>query len=345
MRMKQQFYALISTVTIVAILLAFFSCENSDYDFKNPSEAITACRQKLSILRKTDVMSIKDISDEISDWLILRDSAYNIIFLDSLDSDIQLNETFLVLTDSIHDEIKRLVFSETRSMTDLVFLRIHTTKNKTERQSSEDYKIARDFYDRLNDEIYPDMNSTLLNYKKLLNSKPFKNEAEMQSFIKEEDRCFRSLMNVLADISQDRLDEISAGTARYFDNLTLAVAKDLGNERNRSIATFLTMRLNRRIIQNAMACASDIRNNVSLTENRALTYRWMVIQPFFSMDDYALALLNDHETDCLEDLANEIPDLLIMLDKHLSPDSQQDVDELTKTMVEYFFETYVDFLL
>lgn len=343
--MKQQIYTLISSVTITAMMTVLLSCENQTYDFECSDDAIASCRKKLANLRKVDTLPTKVLSDEISDWLVLQDSTYSIIFRDSLNEDQHLAETLMTISDSIHDEMKRLVFSQSRTMADFVYLKIHTIQDKEKTQKSVGYKTAREFYENLNEDVFPDKRITLINYRRLLKSKPFKNETEMYSFVKEEDKCFRSFLRFLSEISQEELNEISAGTARYFDALTEAVSKDLDNDRNRNIAIFLTIRLNRRIIQNALACASDIRNKVKLTEGRALDYRWMIIQPFFSMDNYAMELLDENETYSLEELAKEAPELLLQLDKSLDPDNQQNVNDLTKTMVDYFLNTYVEFTL
>ena len=102
---------------------------------------------------------------------------------------------------------------------------------------------------------------TISAYYILLKSvKSFKQERQLLSFITEEDKCFRSLMNYLSKVSNSDLQNLTNATTAIFDDLYSSVGNKSDDVNDRTML-YLTMRFNRRIIQNAMACRNDIINN------------------------------------------------------------------------------------
>lgn len=106
------------------------------------------------------------------------------------------------------------------------------------------------------------------------------------------------------------------------------------------------MRVNRRIIQNAKACYKDIQSGYNLTETQKNDYRWMVIQPFFSIDNYAMALITDSQEKDLYMLAKKLPDILARLDGFESGRKNSEEEKtLTKILVESFIKSWVKFTI
>ncbi|MBQ5493964.1 MAG: hypothetical protein IIT76_02025, partial [Prevotella sp.] len=82
------------------------------------------------------------------------------------------------------------------------------------------------------------------------------------------------------------------------------------------ITAFMTMRYNRRILQNADACRIHLMNGVKLSEAAAQNYRWMLLQPFFSIDDMSMAALSSGQQQLLHDIAQDMPELFAKLDNY-----------------------------
>lgn len=167
--------------------------------------------------------------------------------------------------------------------------------------------------------------------------KTFKQERQLLDFIKEEDKCFRSLMNYLSKIPNGDLQNLTNATTAIFDNIYSSVGKKEDDVNDRTML-YLTMRFNRRIIQNAMACRKDILNNQRLDRDQRANYKWMLIQPFMAIDDYSTAVLTEKQRETLLQLTDELPALLGKLDVQKNENEQI---KLTNVLANYFLKSYL----
>ena len=336
-------YSCMFSFMLIITLLA--SCKGKpNYSFATSTDAVSACKEKLCSLRNVKDADMKEVAEIICDWSELQDSAYNVLLNDTIEeSNAKLTEQYFVISDSIREEITRIALEKNRSMEDMLYLKIHTAADKEKTQSSELYKSATAFYESLdNNKTFSNSSLTLQKYNELLASKPFSGEKDMLEFISKEDQCFRSLLIYLNNIEQKDLQSITQQTATYFDTLTQNVAKNPGNEQAERIRMYLMMRFNRRIIQNAIVCKEYINKNTRLTEVQNANYRWMVIQPFFSINNYAMALITPKQEKQMTELAKVLPDLLCTLDG--ADPNEATADEKTKLsaiLVEYFLKSYL----
>lgn len=338
-------------IGIVALATALVGCSNktSSFDFKTPQEAVDACRHHLyniQCLDKADMDKLKEIT---ATWVELQDSVHSLIMRDStLQPHSGVVMTYYGVADSIRREINRLALSEKRSIADVFALKVATASGRKQQQTSETYKVAKQFYEILDEEApYPNLPSTMSAYDHLLShADPFRQEGELYEFIKAEDKCFRSLLLHLREVPQEQLKSITDKTALLFDRLYHNTAADLDNEVNERVMLYLTMRFNRRIIQNAETCRADIKANQPLTEQQSANYRWMIIQPYLTIDNYATAVLTDKQVASLTKIANELPELLAYVDgKDYAHAPKEETDKLTDVLSEYFLKSYLTSIL
>lgn len=247
---------------------------------------------------------------------------------------------YFVVSDSIRGELKRLAFANPRSLRDVMYLKLNTATARKKIEKSDVYKEALDFYDKLDkQDTYPNLTKTLIVYSALLhNAKPFKHESELLGFISEEDRCFRSLMKFLSQVSNEQLQQLTDATASIFDGLYSSVGRKVDDVNDRTML-YLTMRFNRRIVQNALACKQDVENGKKLSYLQRANYRWMLIQPFMAIDDYSTAALTSKQKEELLDMSNELPMLLNKLE--LEKQTKEEEDKFTKVLSEYFLKSYL----
>ena len=99
-----------------------------------------------------------------------------------------------------------------------------------------------------------------------------------------------------------------------FDVLYRNSNANIENNNNERIMMYLNMRFNRRILQNAEVSRNDIKNNVKLNETQIANYRWMIIQPFLTIDNKAMATLTEQQVNTLKEMAKELPRNLAFLD-------------------------------
>ena len=271
-------------VIIIGVVLAatiFTGCNNHP-SFKNSEEAIDACKKELSDLRSQQkAVDIKKLTEITSNWLELQDSAYSVF---SKDSNVTLKSptalAFFLVSDSIRSEITRIALAEPRSMQDVMYLKVNAVRGRKKVEKSETYKEAVAFYKKL-DEIptITNVDAILPTYMKVLrSSKSFKNEEQFIKFVAAEDKCFRSLMMHLSEISTETLQALTEATGEIFDKF-YPIIGSRQNALNDRTMLYLTMRFNRRIIQNALACREDVETGKNLTRDQKANYRWMLIQP------------------------------------------------------------------
>ena len=99
------------------------------------------------------------------------------------------------------------------------------------------------------------------------------------------------------------------------------------------------MRFNRRIMQNAIACREDILNNKKLNQQQRVSYRWMLIQPYVSIDEYSTAVLTKKQREELMIISKDLPTLFTRLDNQKKTKEQE--DKLVNTLSDYFLKSYI----
>lgn len=327
-------------LTVVMFSMGFMSCENHP-SFHSAADAIEGCKKELSGLKEKKEVSIEELAKVTSAWLETQDSAYSVFSRDtSITFRSPVAVAYFVLSDSIRQELKRLAFSQPRSLRDVMYLKLNASPEREKLVKSETYKDAVDFYKKLDEQdIYPSLARTLTVYNNLLKgAKPFKQEAQLIQFIAEEDRCFRSLMTYLSLVGNESLQKLTDATSRVFDGLYSSVGKKEDDVNDRTML-YLTMRFNRRVVQNALACKTDVEEGRKLNMLQRANYRWMLIQPFMAIDDYSTAALTSQQRELLLDMSSKLPTLLSKLE--MQRQSKAEEEKFTEVLAEYFLKSYL----
>ncbi len=93
-------------------------------------------------------------------------------------------------------------------------------------------------------------------------------------------------------------------------------------------------------------CRNDINKQIRLTGQQASNYRWMLIQPFMTIDSYAMATLTDRQLQTLSEMAGELPRLLTYVDgKDYDKSPKEETDKLAGLLSEYFLKSYLKSIL
>lgn len=328
---------LAAMLTMVVLLIT--GCSSHPH-FKNSEEALKGCGKILKTLSKKKECNVKDLSSYTREWLETQDSAYAAFARDSalsIHSPIAL--TYFALSDSIRNEITRLAFSQPRTLRDVMYLRLYSSKERDKVTSSDTFKDYVKLFKQFDkNNLIPTMQMTVGQYYQLLKStKRLKNEDEIITFMRKEDFCFRSLMSFLSAVPQEQLDALTKHTNILFDNLYSVVGKH-NDAMNDNIMLLLTMRFDRRIIQNCQSCINDINGNKNLDKMQRANYRWMLIQPFMTLDSYSSAALTKEQQKVLLNIAEQLPQLLSKLDAN---DGKESPESLSKVLSDYFLKSFV----
>lgn len=70
---------------------------------------------------------------------------------------------------------------------------------------------------------------------------------------------------------------------------------------------YLTIRTNRRLLQNAATCMNDMDTGRLKSPEQAQAYLWMMMQPLMGMDGERIALLTPEQKNTLYRLADKMP--------------------------------------
>ena len=320
------------------------SCEKHPA-FKTSIEAIEACKKELDNLSSKTSVDTKELVNLTNEWIEIRDSSYSVFAKDptmTIKSD--KSYAYFMLSDSIRKKLEELAISKDRTLEDVMYLKLNTAAERNKVSNSKTYQEAVDFYENLDDiPIYTSLAKTLQEYDLLLkNTGILKKENQLLEFIKTEDRCYRSLMANLSQVTQTQLEKLTNRTARIISVLYANVGKK-NNDANDKAMLYLTMRFNRRIVQNMVACREDIANEKKLNNTQRANYRWMLIQSYMGLDSYSIAALTEKQRKTMLNITKELPVLLTKLDGGKLTKETKNI--LSKTLSQYFLKTHMSIIL
>ena len=320
------------------------SCEKHPA-FKTSIEAIEACKKELDNLSSKTSVDTKELVKLTNEWIEIRDSSYSVFAKDptmTIKSD--KSYAYFMLSDSIRKKLEELAISKDRTLEDVMYLKLNTAAERNKVSNSKTYQEAVDFYENLDDiPIYTSLAKTLQEYDLLLkNTGILKKENQLLEFIKTEDRCYRSLMANLSQVTQTQLEQLTNRTARIISVLYANVGKK-NNDANDKAMLYLTMRFNRRIVQNMVACREDIANEKKLNNTQRANYRWMLIQSYMGLDSYSIAALTEKQRKTMLNITKELPVLLTKLDGGKLTKETKNI--LSQTLSQYFLKTHMSIIL
>lgn len=320
------------------------SCEKHPA-FKTSIEAIEACKKELDNLSSKTSVDTKELVNLTNEWIEIRDSSYSVFAKDptmTIKSD--KSYAYFMLSDSIRKKLEELAISKDRTLEDVMYLKLNTAAERNKVSNSKTYQEAVDFYENLDDiPIYTSLAKTLQEYDLLLkNTGILKKENQLLEFIKTEDRCYRSLMANLSQVTQTQLEQLTNRTARIISVLYANVGKK-NNDANDKAMLYLTMRFNRRIVQNMVACREDIANEKKLNNTQRANYRWMLIQSYMGLDSYSIAALTEKQRKTMLNITKELPVLLTKLDGGKLTKETKNI--LSQTLSQYFLKTHMSIIL
>lgn len=245
-----------------------------------------------------------------------RNAIENVLFaLDNIDS------TSFSFRDSIDNAIFHLVDSNKRTLKDYLDITNETNGVQQDTLSRKLMASAHRFYNSLDSiPIFKLSNTgTVKTYERILNDaiqKGFKNKTDILTFLRKEDRVFRSFLvhlSTLGNIQLTKVQENSAAVMKQMIKLTEEESPLLTTDES---IILLTIRNNRRLLQNSIQCINDIQNNKVKGSEQETAYSWMLLQPWVSFDKLSFALMDEEQMKTCHVLAEE---------------TQKCTDKLTKT--------------
>lgn len=298
-------------VALLAITLLASCSRSAEHGFRSSEEAIKAYADFLQTVKNTESITTDRLVELTQQWYALDDSVASCITCDSMVVHAPARQE--IIHDSLRFHMGRLIDKRQWTFTDYLTIIELLNRVGTDSVSLPLVASAHRFYAGLDSVPTYGTNAarTIELYQKMLNQTlkdGFQSKADIITFLRKEDMAFRSFLEHLPAYGDIPLDDITTQTGeviRHIIDLSMKERPLFGKE---ELVILLTVRNNRRLLQNALVCLDGIQHNSRIADgNRSTAYLWMLLQPWISFDELSYALLSERQTDALRRLAKETP--------------------------------------
>lgn len=348
MKILKSYYKTPSFLTgrcIVSLaILGLISC--SDRNGKSLSEATNdpagIYREYLYNIRCQKDSSFQVLTKHILQWQTVKDSVFRYLRNDTLShSHSNQREECIRLHDSIRTEFSRLALSKTRTYQELLALKGEFSPYNNDEELHHAAGEIRPFFNSLDNlPLHKGNKEEILAAYRMLLTRTVRNgihsRNELITYITKEDAIFRAFLSHLHDFEGESMADITRGTEQCCSQIFFAAERKEITYREAML--YLTMRTNRRQIQNMQICIEDVRNKKIKTSSQAHAYIWMLIHPYTSLDGFSMTLLSDKERKQLDRMAAQTPVAFKTLSRILQLESGQ-LTELPGMLMDIFIQT------
>lgn len=328
---------------ILCLCFTIASCQKKGIRVRNLQETIALSERHYETIKDMSTASVDELIGIINVTEELEDSILSFTSRDTIAADKQIQERIISVSDSLRFHIMRLALSQSRTLADVIYLKTNTIGRQRSCLDLKLHKQAERFFGKLdNNSTFKDAATTIKEYEKLLANDDYwqiTSREIFKDFLKREDICFRSMLQFLPTIPQEKLQRFTEETALICNSFYASGDKSFAPVEE--ITAFMTMRYNRRILQNADACRTHLMNGVKLNKTVAQNYRWMLLQPFFSIDEMSMAALSSGQQQLLHDIAQDMPELFAKLEKYFPKKQETKDKEASETKIIDVITLYI----
>lgn len=327
---------------LMVLAFMFCGCQSTDKDTALTAGATKVAFQDFFLtLQSKETAGTEELIFLAKEWRQLEQEASDGAMADTASTrKAHVSKERIALGDSIRRQMSRLINSRPRSLTD--YLTVVRGLNDIEMDSLSKGLVAaihRFYRNAGTTGIYPGSGKEVVQrYNRLLedvleNGIHTKQDAFI--FLKQEDVAFRSFLHHLPVLSTGNipLGGITRNTGtviRRIIGLVDTVPPVFGKSES---VILLTMRNNRRLLQNAEASMESLKHVRIKDEGQAAAYLWMLLQPWITFDNFAYTLMDEEEWQTMDKLASKTPGALGKLKVE---DSPFDISALPALLIEAF---------
>lgn len=320
---------------ILLSLLFLPSCSSKgELHFQDSNEAINAYGNLLHKIRLYDKASTDLIIDLTHEWRTVSDSVFACINRDSINNkNYHAKSAYGIINDSIIIELERLIDGSYHSFKDYYHMLDKLSTQKFSKEVEDLVVSAHNFFHSMDSvTIHPvDKRHTIQIYENTLNSaltQGIRSKQDILHFLKSEDIAFRLFLGHLSSWGDISLTNIKNQTEQQIKNIFESSIRQQPIMSETEVVVLMTMRNNRRLLQNGTTCVNDVHKLSFKDNNQATAYLWMVLQPWLSIDEFAYTLLSQDEKESLEKLALEMPQAFSKLESGHFPIDLNDLPSL-----------------
>ena len=298
-------------IAALSLLTASCSQENACPHFKTSGEAVTAYREHLSDVQHAESMEWEKLAASVASWQELRDSVSAALQRDTLCRTHDYpEETFRAVHRSIATEYERLALAKPRTYREVLCLKEQGTPAARREDLRLQSEKLQPFFASLDTmPLYKDTpEQALARYDRFLSATLEHGIADKKQFLdylRNEDVLFRSYLFYLSELAGTSMAGITDKTERCC--LLVMQAADNPSFTTSEAVQYLTIRTNRRLLQNAAACMKDIGAGNLKSPEQAQAYLWMMLQPLMGMDGDRIAMLTPEQKETVYEVADNMP--------------------------------------
>ncbi len=330
------------TLLMLFSLLFLPSCSSKEgLHFQDSNEAINAYSNLLHRIRLYDQASTDLIVDLAHEWRTVSDSVFACINRDSINNkNYHAKSAYDVINDSIIIEFERLIDGSSHNFKDYYHVLDKLSNQKLPREVEDLVVSAHVFFHSMDSmAIQPvDKRHTIQIYENTLNSalaQGIRSKQDILHFLKSEDIAFRLFLGHLSSWGDISLTNIKTQTEQQVKSIFDSSSRQRPIMSKTEIVVLMTMRNNRRLLQNAATCVTDVHKLSFKDSNQATAYLWMLLQPWLSIDGFSYTLLSQEEKESLEKLAAEMPQSFSKLESGRFP---IDLNELPALLMKAYID-------
>lgn len=335
--MLRQIAALLPALLLALSLSACKDGDSGTRSFPGADAALEDYKSFLCSVSQRKALSTSELVSSVLEWKALDDSVSAAMFRDSVHTDrAAVDSAYFSLRDSITDRLASLVDGRKRSFQDYLDFALAVNRPGLDSLSRQFMMSAHRFYASMDSvPVFGlDNVSTIRRYEDILDDaarRGFRDKRDLFTFLRNEDRAFRSFLGHLPTLGDIPLAKVRDGSSALMKEMIGLCQGDKPSFTTSEVVILLTMRNNRRLLQNALQCVNDINNRKVKGGDQSAAYLWMLLQPWVSFDGFALSLMSDAQTGTLRTLAAETPKCIVRLGK---PQFPIDTDELPSLLIK-----------
>lgn len=324
----------------VVLALSVYGCKGDapkTESFPGADDALAGYGAFLHSIPEHKAFSTTELVSSVREWKTLDDSVCAAMFRDSVHTDrAAVDSAYYSLRDSITGKLASLVDGRKRSLRDYLDFAMAVNRPGLDSLSMQFMMSAHRFYASMDSvPVFSlDNVSTIRRYEDILDDaarRGFRDKRDLFMFLRNEDRAFRSFLGHLPTLGDIPLAKVRDGSSALMKEMIGLCQGDTPPFSTSEIVILLTMRNNRRLLQNALQCVNDINNRKVRGGDQAAAYLWMLLQPWISFDGFALSLMSDAQVGVMQVLATETPRCI---DKLGNPKFPIDTDELPSLLIK-----------
>ncbi|UKK80010.1 hypothetical protein [Segatella bryantii] len=303
---------LVFALFAISIMVSCAS-DKYDYNFKSSHQALDFYHTYLTDLKLESKVSSKDLSARINEWEEMRDTVLNYIRKDSsYTAHTWLSSSYSHIDDFVKQVFINSAVSQNYTLKDIVLIKRMTSVYAKDEEVLAARKEAEPFFQHL-DSLKPynvSTAKTLSMYRSFLSES--KNSGmgstpELKAYISLEDRLFRTFLVHFSDLMEVSMPDITGNTTQICNRIYQKATE--GKLNAKEVMTYMTMRTNRRLIQNAEVCIRDMKSKPKMSPVQQNAYFWVMIQPFIAPDNLGMTLLTDKQYEKVCAMADDIQSL------------------------------------